>query len=165
MISFKGEVDPPIRPREAQAGRCNARAWGQPAHSPHRSPPMLPALFLVAAITGSPAVLPPNDPTFGHCVDPRNGVELDWKRPDDGAITYLLVKREVGPGHWRPWLKTQRAEPPFTLTLQSPLARQAHFAWMLFEVEGHHMHKTSWQYFCTEARPGDPEPPQAQLSR
>lgn len=126
---------------------------------------MLPALFFAAALTGSPAVLPPDDPSFAHCLDPQHGIELNWNRPDDGAITYLLVKREVGAGDWRPWLKTQRAEPPFTLTMQSPLAHQAHFAWMLFEVEDHHMRKTGWRYFCTEARPGEAQPPEARLSR
>jgi hypothetical protein len=104
---------------------------------------------LLAAILAGTALLPPDDPGFRHCLDARHGVRLDWPRTRDGAQTYLLVKRLDAAGRWHAWLSTQRADPPFLLTLHSPLAQQSRFAWMLFEVKGGHRAEGRWRYFCT----------------
>src|SRR5487761_1289501 len=104
---------------------------------------MLPAF--VIAVAASAAFLPPDDPGFDRCLDPRLGVRLEWPRPETGAATtYLLVKRLDRSGRWRPWLNTRHANPPFTLTLQTPLARRSRFAWMVFEVEGRRLGKGAW---------------------
>jgi hypothetical protein len=109
------------------------------------------AALLVAAALAAEIVLPPDDPEFQHCIDPGDGVRLDWRQPDNGARTYLLVKRLDDNGAWRPWLRTERADPPFTLTLKSPLAHRSRFAWMLFEVENGRRSEGEWRYFCTES--------------
>jgi hypothetical protein len=119
---------------------------------------MLSALLL-AAIAAGTAFLPPDDPGFRHCLDPSHGIRLEWQRPEDGAATYLLVKRLDAEGRWHPWLSTRRADPPFILTLHSPLARESRFAWMLFEVKGKRRSEGSWRYFCTA--PGAEAEPEA----
>jgi hypothetical protein len=110
---------------------------------------MVPALFIAAGITSSVALLPPNDPDFRHCIDASQGIRLEWQPPDSAAATYLLVKRLDDSGRWRPWLKTERAKPPFTLTMHSPQGRQGRFGWLLLYVEGRQRTESSWHFFCT----------------
>jgi hypothetical protein len=64
--------------------------------------------------------------------------------------TYLLVKRLDTHGQWHPWLKTQRAAPPFTLTMRGQLGRHGRFAWLLFSVRGRRRTESPWRYFCTD---------------
>jgi hypothetical protein len=118
-----------------------------------------PALFIAAAIASSAAFLPPNDPDFKHCIGASQGVRLEWRPPDNGALTYLLVKRLDDHGQWRPWLRTERAKPPFTLTMHSPLGRQGRFGWLLFSVKGHQRTEGAWHFFCTA--PSGMAPPSA----
>jgi hypothetical protein len=108
------------------------------------------AAFVIAAALASPAFLPPDDPDFTRCLDASHGIRLEWQKPEDGsARTYLLVKRLDTDGQWHPWLKTQRAEPPFILVMQGALAQHGRFAWMLFDVDGNRRSEGPWHYFCT----------------
>ena len=109
-------------------------------------------VLLVAANIALPSpVAPPDDPGFSRCLDPHRGIQLDWEPPPDGVRIYLLVKQADEKGQWRPWLKTQPADPSFTLTMHSPLARRSHFAWMLFGVTPQHqVERSEWRYFCTK---------------
>jgi hypothetical protein len=113
---------------------------------------MLLPLLVAANIVLPSAVAPPNDPGFTRCLDPQRGIRLDWEPPPDGVRIYLLVKRSDEKGQWRPWLKTKpAADPSFTLTMQSPLARHSHFAWMLFGVTPEQqIEHSEWRYFCTK---------------
>lgn len=108
--------------------------------------------IFIAAAAGLPApVAPPDDPQFSDCLETSGGVRLDWERPHDGLRIYLLVKRLDESGAWRVWLKTERADPPFTLTLHAPAARHSHFAWMLFGVTPQHqIERGAWRFFCTK---------------
>jgi hypothetical protein len=62
---------------------------------------MVLALF-VAATINSATYFPPNDPDFRHCIDSSQGIRLEWQLPDNGALTYLLVKRLDDGGRRRP---------------------------------------------------------------
>jgi hypothetical protein len=112
---------------------------------------LLPLLF-AATIALPAAVAPPDDPAFARCLDPRRGIELEWQPPPDGVRIYLLVKRSDETGRWRPWLRTKpAADPSFTLTMHSPLARHSRFAWMLFGVTAQQqLEHSEWRYFCTK---------------
>lgn len=111
---------------------------------------LLPLLVVVNLALPSP-VAPPDDPGFTRCLDPQHGIELDWEAPPDGVRIYLLVKRTDKTGRWHPWLKTKpAADPSFTLTMHSPLARHSRFAWMLFGVTAQNeLVHGEWHYFCT----------------
>ena len=111
---------------------------------------LLPGLIAAALALPQPTA-PPADPAFEHCLDARDGVRLDWEAPRDGLRVYLLVKRLDENGEWRAWLKTERANPPFTLTMHAPAARHSHFAWMLFAVTPEHqIERGAWRFFCTQ---------------
>jgi hypothetical protein len=113
---------------------------------------MVPALVMAPALTSSAALLPANDPDFKRCIDADHGVRLEWQPPDDHTSTYLLVKRLDTDGQWRPWLRTERADPPFTLTMGNALGRHRRFAWLLFSVKGRQRTESRWHYFCTDHR-------------
>jgi hypothetical protein len=108
--------------------------------------------LLIAATLALPApTAPPDDPSFARCLDPRAGVRLDWQRPQEDLRVYLLVKRLDANGAWRVWLKTERANPPFTLTMHAPTARHSQFAWMLFAVTPEQeIERGQWRFFCTQ---------------
>ena len=94
---------------------------------------------------------PPDDPDFTRCLKPDGGVQLQWSSTDSGATTYLLVKRRYEGGDWRTWVKSYVKNPPFTLRMQSDLARNGDFAWVLFGVDraGADYKIGEWRYFCT----------------
>ncbi len=70
---------------------------------------MIARLFLAAAMMAVPATTaPPDDRDFGHCLDSRDGIRLEWQSPEDGARTYVLVKRRVPQTNtWKPWVPTR----------------------------------------------------------
>lgn len=117
-------------------------------HGRSRRSALLFPLLATAALP-SPAA-PPDDPKFARCLETSGGVRLDWEPARDGLRIYLLVKRLDENGSWRVWLKTERAAPPFTLTLHAPTARHSRFAWMLFAVTPQHqIERGEWRFFCT----------------
>jgi hypothetical protein len=107
--------------------------------------------LLIAFLVPPTPTLPPDDPGFEHCIDPGPALELRWRPPDDGAASWLLVKRRYENGAWRTWLKSYVSSPPFSLNMQDGLARNGDFAWLLFGVdreEGDYA-AGDWHYFCT----------------
>jgi hypothetical protein len=94
---------------------------------------------------------PADDPQFAHCLETSGGVPLQWEPPSDGRRVYLLVKRLDESGNWRVWLRTERANPPFTLALRTPAARHSRFAWMLFgATPERQVERAEWRFFCTK---------------
>src|SRR5215472_19361766 len=80
------------------------------------SAPMLLLPLLLAAVPLSSPTTPIDDPEFARCLEASDGVRLAWEPPGYGLRVYLLVKRLDENGNWRVWLRTERANPPFTLT-------------------------------------------------
>jgi hypothetical protein len=112
---------------------------------------LLLPLLLAAAVPLLSATTPTDDPEFAHCLEASDGVRLAWEPSSDGLRVYLLVKRLDENGNWRVWLGTERANPPFTLTLRASAARHSHFAWMLFGVTPQRqIVRGEWRFFCTE---------------
>ncbi|HEV2548713.1 MAG TPA: hypothetical protein VGU20_15335 [Stellaceae bacterium] len=115
------------------------------------TPRLLLPLLLAAAVPLPSPTAPADDPDFSHCLRTSDGVRLAWEPSSDGLRVYLLVKRLDESGNWRVWLRTERANPPFTLTLRAPAARRSRFAWMLFAVTPEQQIKRGeWRFFCTE---------------
>lgn len=111
---------------------------------------MLP--LLVAVLLAAPApVAPPDDPGFGRCLAPGDGVELRWEEPEEELGVWLLVKRLDEGREWRTWVKTWVSGPPFTLLMRSPRARNGDYAWLLFGVDREEgaFAAGDWRYFCT----------------
>jgi hypothetical protein len=112
---------------------------------------LLLPLLLAASVALPAPTAPPDDPQFAQCLETSGGVRLAWEPPGDGLRVYLLVKRLDESGNWRVWLRTERANPPFTLSLHAPAARHSRFAWMLFGVTPQHqIVRGEWRFFCTE---------------
>jgi hypothetical protein len=119
--------------------------------TPFGSVLLLPFSLAAATLALPSPTAPPDDPQFAHCLETSNGVRLAWEPPREGLRIYLLVKRLDESGNWRVWLKTERANPPFTLTLHTPAARHSRFAWMLFGVTPQHQaEEGEWRFFCTK---------------
>jgi hypothetical protein len=111
---------------------------------------MLFPLLIAATLASPEPTAPPDDPDFKRCLDVEDGVRLNWQRPQEDRRVYLLVKRLEESGEWRVWLKTERADPPFTLTMHAPAARHSRFAWMLFAVTPEQeIERGQWRFFCT----------------
>ena len=113
--------------------------------------PMLLLPLLLAAGSRLSPTTPTDDPEFARCLEASDGVRLAWEPPGDGLRVYLLVKRLDENSNWRVWLRTERANSPFTLTLRTSAARHSRFAWMLFGVtQQRQIMRGEWRFFCTQ---------------
>jgi len=115
------------------------------------SAPMLLLPLLLAAVPLSSPTTPIDDPEFARCLEASDGVRLAWEPPGYGLRVYLLVKRLDENGNWRVWLRTERANPPFTLTPRASAARHSRFARMLLGVTPQRqIMRGEWRFFCTQ---------------
>jgi hypothetical protein len=107
--------------------------------------------LLISLLAAPTPTAPPDDPGFEHCIDPGPAVHLQWSAGDAAGASFLLVKRRFEDGAWKTWFKSYVKDPPFTLYMRGPLARNGDYAWLLFGVdrEENEFAIGDWHYFCT----------------
>ena len=107
--------------------------------------------LLIAALAAPVPGAPADDPDFAHCLAPRSGVQLQWDPAEEGAATWLVVKRRDEGGEWQTWVRSYVQRPPFTLSMRTRIARNGDFAWIVFGVaqEAGEFVAGDWRYFCT----------------